>query len=73
MPLHGPVTVRASANNGEKWIVLIEHLDVRSGPAIFNWTPSPDFAGTGRGLVQVRLDADTTQVAISDGFFTVTH
>lgn len=73
MPVRGPVTVRASANNGEKWIVLAEHLDVKGGPAIFNWTPSAEFGLTVRGLVQVRLDADTTQAAVSEGMFTVTH
>ncbi len=73
MPQPGPVTIRASANNGEKWIVLVEHLDVKGGPAIFNWTPTAEFGTTVRGLVQVRLVADTSVVAESGGFFSVVH
>jgi len=67
MPVPGPVTLRASPDKGKNWFTIVQHLDVKDGPATYNWTPSTDFAGAVRAVVEVRLESDSSMAAVSQG------
>lgn len=73
MPGTGPYSIEVSTNSGEKWTVLSSGYMLSNGLQIFPWTPSQDLGTSDRCLLRISDMKDTTQRAVSRGYFHLLH